>query len=235
MSGYEYIQVGVSNVPFGPHSWNNAGIGISNFPLLGTSAKVDFEGLTDGLTGPIYHLDFPITEAPETHDELGIFSFAQAGDGDVWFGEWSENGETVVDGTTYNGRQVYYHGDDADSNVTTNNLLGSVVDYNVTGINKYTENGVMQGTFTADFGTLELTGYVQNTTSNIKLDIGTADIGLNTAAVSGNGAVFSVSGVDVATGGTVNGHFFNNQDALAGIANFGAGSDYNTAFGGQAQ
>ncbi|WP_430009596.1 Slam-dependent surface lipoprotein [Methylophaga lonarensis] len=235
VSGYEYIQVGVSNVPFGPHSWGNAGIGISNFPLLGVSARVDFEGLTNDVSGPVYHLDFPITEAPETHDELGVFSFARAGDGDVWFGEWSENGDTAVNGTTYNGRQVYYHGDNADSDVITNNLLGTQVNYNVIGINKFAENGVMEGTFTADFGALELTGYVQNVASGIKMNIGTATIGLNTAAISGNAAVFSISGVDVATGGVVNGHFFNNQDALAGIADFGAGSDYNTAFGGQAQ
>lgn len=243
VAGYEHIQVGISNVPFGPHSIGNAGIGVSNFPILGTTAKVDFEGLIDGLSGPVYNLNFPITEAPETHDELGVFSFARAGEGDVWFGEWSENGETPVGGTTYNGRQVYYYGNNADTNVLGRYFASAVVDYNVQGINKVTVDsvtgavtgGVLSGTFTADFGALTLTGSIADAATGKALDIGTANIGLLTAAISGSSAAFSINGVDQATGGTVSGHFFNNQDALAGIADFGAGSDYNTAFAGQAQ
>jgi len=179
VSGYENIEVGISTVNGGPHNAGNAGIGVSTHPTQSTDGKVDFIGLTAYAgSGPVYNLNFPITEAPATHTNLGVFSFAQAGSGDVWFGEWSENGSTAVNGTTYNGRQVYYIGDNADSNVTINNLLGSVVNYNVIGINKFAENGVMnQGGFTADFGALELTGYVENTASGIKLDIGTASIG----------------------------------------------------------
>lgn len=235
VSGYEHIVVGVSNIPFGPHSSGNAGVGTSNFPLFGTTAKVDFEGLKDGLTGPIYNLNFPITESPDTHDELGVFTFAQAGDGDVWYGEWSENGNTPANGSTYNGRQVYYYGDNADTDVIVKNALGSVVNYNITGISKYAVNGALSGTFKADFGALTVTGYVEDASSNIAVNIGTATIGLNTAAISGTNATYSVGGSNVATGGSVDGHFFNNQDAMAGIIDFGTGSDYNTAFGGKVQ
>ncbi|EMR13197.1 hypothetical protein MPL1_06340 [Methylophaga lonarensis MPL] len=235
VSGYQYIQVGVSNVPFGPHSWGNAGIGISNFPLLGVTARVDFEGLTNDLTGPIYHLDFAITEAPETHDELGVFSFARAGDGDVWFGEWSENGNTVSGGTTYNGRQVYYHGDNADQSIPGSFSSPVQIKYNVTGINnQFSTVGVMAGEFEANFygvyGTL--TGDIQDTAGFI-IDIGTAEIS-SSAAISGSGAVASDNSGTLATGGAISGNFFNNHDAVAGIIDF-AGTQYDTAFGGQAQ
>lgn len=238
VSGYEYIQVGVSNVPFGPHSWNNAGIGISNFPLLGTASKVDFEGLTDGLTGPIYHLDFPITEAPETHDELGVFSFAKAGDGDVWFGEWSENGDTVVDGTTYNGRQVYYYGDNADESIPGSISSPVQITYNVTGINnQYSTTGVLSGQFVANLyganGTL--TGDMVDA-NGFKIDIGTAIVSSTAqiTSLTSAGAVASDSSGTLATGGSVSGNFFNSHDAVAGLVDF-AGTQYDTAFGGQAQ
>lgn len=235
VSGYENIQVGVSNVPFGPHSWGNAGIGISNFPLLGVGAKVDFEGLINGVSGPIYQLDFPITEAPDSHDELGVFSFARAGDGDVWFGEWSENGDTVSGGTTYNGRQVYYFGDNADQSIPGSVSSPVQINYNVTGINnQYSSVGVLAGQFEANFygvsGTL--TGDIQDS-AGFKIDIGTAVIS-SSAAISGSGAVASDNSGSLATGGAVSGNFFNNHDAVAGIIDF-AGTQYDTAFGGQAQ
>lgn len=235
ISGYEYIQVGVSNVPFGPHTMGNAGIGISNFPLFGTAGKVDFEGLTDGLAGPIYHLDFPITEAPETHDELGVFSFARAGDGDVWFGEWSENGNTASGGTTYNGRQVYYYGDDADESIPGSISAPVQISYNVTGINnQYSTTGVLSGQFDGTFygsvGTL--TGEIEDT-NGFNVNIGTATIS-SAAVVTGSGAIASDSSGTLATGGNVSANFFNNHDAVAGIVDF-SGTQYDTAFGGQAQ
>jgi len=236
VSGYEHIEVGISVVPFGPHSMGNAGIGVSSFPGFGTAGKVDFEGLTDGLTGPIFQLEAPITEAPETHDELGVFSFARAGSGDVWYGEWSENGDTPAKGGTYNGRQVYYQGDDADESIPGSATAPVQVTYNVTGINNaYSSTGVLSGQFDASFygsaGTL--TGDITDA-NGFTIDIGNATIS-DSAAISGSGATAADSGDTLATSGTVDGHFFNDQDALAGIVDFGAGSDYNTAFGGQAQ
>lgn len=237
VSGYENIEVGISTVNGGPHSAGNAGIGVSTHPTQSTDGKIDFIGLTAYAgSGPVYNLNFPITEAPATHTNLGVFSFAQAGSGDVWFGEWSENGSTAVNGTTYNGRQVYYIGDNADTSIPGSFFSPVQITYNVTGINnQYSATGVLSGQFEANFygaaGTL--TGDIQDT-NGFKIDIGLAGISSSAAISSVINATASDTNGTLATGGVVSGHFFNNHDAVAGIVDF-AGTQYDTAFGGQAQ
>ena len=235
------VQVGESDVNGGPHSSGKAGISVNS---TGLGNEVDFQGLTaysvktnsavdwnkdgssDG-TRLVHKLNFPYTGAPDSHDNLGVFVFAQVGAQDVWFGEWSAYG-TSGDST----RTVYYIGDNGDTTVPT---TGSAT-YNVVGINNYNAaanggNGnLLSGVFTANFGSGTLTGSIANSSSGYTVNIGSATINSN-ASISGSTALATQSGSLVASGGAVSGQFYSGQTALAGIVNF-SGTQYDTAFGG---
>jgi hypothetical protein len=165
---------------------------------------------------------------PDDHRNLGLFHFAQAGNNDVWFGEWSSNASSASTDHT-----VYYAGTTTGTTVPTS---GSAT-YAVRGISDYANKGLLTGTFTANFasgasGTL--TGSIANSASGYGVNIGTASINAD-ATFGGNGASATQSGTTVASGGAVDGRFFGaNAAALAGLVNFGSGSErqYNAAFGG---
>ncbi|GHH49489.1 Slam-dependent surface lipoprotein [[Pseudomonas] boreopolis] len=236
-----YVKVGESDVTGGPHAAGNAGISVNS---SGIDTQVDFRGLaaystktnstvdwnrdgtSDG-TRLVHKLNFPYGGAPDSHDNLGVFVFAQVGSQDVWFGEWSAYG-TSGDAT----RTVYYIGNGADTAVPTS---GSAT-YSVVGINNYnaSANGgngnLLSGTFTANFAAGTLTGSIANGASGYAVNLGSATINSN-ASISGNTAFATQSGSLVASSGSVSGQFYGGQTALAGLVDF-AGAQYDTAFGG---
>ncbi len=230
------VAVGVSTVNAPPfHYPNRAGIAVNS---SGLTNFVDFESLknygssnnstVDWGTHTVYELNFPYTGAPEDHDNLGVFAFAQAGDGDVWFGEWSAYGTS--DAT----RTVYYSGLNEDTSIPGSISVPVEATYNVVGINNYdpTSGGnLLSGQFDATFYgvTGTLTGDIENA-SGFNINIGNATISA-TAVISSSNAVASDTGGTLASSGTVSGRFFNSYADLAGIVDF-SGTQYDTAFGG---
>ena len=186
-------------------------------------AKVPFSGLkgmvatdTNGVT--------TITPAmmPASHSALGNFDFKQVAAQQVYYGEWSQNGDTN-DPT----RVVYYSGDTAGRVLPTTNVT-----YAVQGINNYSGANLLSGDLTATFGTAapKLTGSLANSALKVQLSAN-----IDTATASFNGAAV---GQNLATGaapivGTTTGSFFGAgaNASLAGIAKF-ADRNYDTAFGG---
>ncbi|SEG84765.1 Slam-dependent surface lipoprotein [Marinobacterium lutimaris] len=214
------VAISASTVPFGPHTAGMAGVAVNS---TGINQFVDFGGLTSyggTPTNGVYTLNFPYSGAPEDHDSLGVFNFAQVGSSDVWFGEWSAYGNS--DAT----RTVYYSGSNADTAVPS----AGTATYAVTGLNNFSGSNALSGQFTADFGASTLTGTLAN--ANTQVSIGTATIN-NDASVSGNGAFGNFNG-SLVTGGEVSAQFYNGQADLAGIVDF-AGTDFDTAFGGSQQ
>lgn len=217
--------IGASTVNGGPHVAGRPGIGV---PSTGLTTRIDFQGL-QGVLGADANGVTTFTAVTGTvtdHSQYGRFDFAKVGTQNVYFGEWTQTGSVTAGDHT-----VYYAGTGASSAVPQS---GSAT-YAVKGISDYANKGILTGTFTADFGNQEVTGFVQSA-GGYKVDIGSADI--IGATISGNGAVASQTGVgNLATGGAVSGRFFgSNVEALAGIVKFGNGTtsvrQYDTAFGG---
>lgn len=212
------IEIGTSNVPFGPHSAGLPGVGVYT---TGLSAKVDFAGLSNysSVSNGVYTLNAPINVDEPDHSGMGVFNFAKVSNANVYFGEWSQTGTT-----SDSSRTVYYVGDDTGTSVPTS----GTATYSVSGINEYSGSNLMSGTFTANFGTNSLSGSLSN--SGLAVNIGSASFdsagNITSSTANANGAAGFVSG------GDVTGNFFgSNAAALAGIATF-SNRDYDTAFGG---
>jgi hypothetical protein len=221
------VNIGPSTVDGGPHRSGRPGIGVPNTGLV---TRVDFEGLqassppnADGVTTITR-----ITGTTTDHSRYGRFDFAKVGSADLYFGEWSQTGSATAGDHT-----VYYAGTTTGTTVPTS---GSAT-YAVRGISDYANKGLLTGTFTANFASGSsgtLTGSIANSASGYGVNIGTASINAD-ATFGGNGASATQSGTTVASGGAVDGRFFGaNAAALAGLVNFGSGSErqYNAAFGG---
>lgn len=212
----DYVVVGTSNVPFGPHTAGLPGVGVYT---TGLSAIVDFAGLSNysSVSNGVYTLNAPIDVDEPDHSGMGVFNFAKVSNANVYFGEWSQTGTTGD-----SSRTVYYIGDDTGTSVPTS----GTATYSVTGVNDYSGSNLMSGSFDVNFGTNELDGYVENANFGIEVDGS-----ISGAAISGSAVAYDAVG-DLETGGTLSGHFFgNNAAALAGIATF-SNRDYDTAFGG---
>lgn len=224
-SGTPTITVGASEVLGGPHTPGKAGIGISNFA---GGLKVDFDGLTASSTSTslgngftLYNLHDPTTPGTPgdpndpPHNGLGDFNFVRVGTGDVWIGEWSTDGSPG-----YTNRQAYYAGDNTGTTLPT-----STATYVAKGINRGT---VLTGSLTATFGgTNTLTGSISG--GGLGINVNAA---INTTSASFAGVATATGGSGSATGTTTGNFFGANAAALAGVANFGTGHAYNTAFGG---
>ncbi|MGO1540183.1 MAG: Slam-dependent surface lipoprotein [Luteimonas sp.] len=227
-SNQNYVKVGKSIIDAGPHDPDLAGIGVN---ATGVDNFIDFQGLTAFTTKTVengqtvHQLDFPYTGSPESHDNLGVFAFVQAGDLDVWAGEWYSRKDNQAGLDTH---MVYYIGDEADASITSTGQ----VDYTVAGLSDYSGGNLLSGTFTANFagGTGTLTGSIATSDFSQELDIGTVAINQD-ASITGNGTATAFSGTNTATGGDVSGQFYSGQAALAGIATF-TDNQYDTAFVG---
>lgn len=212
------IEVGTSNIPFGPHTAGLPGVGVYT---TGKGAKVDFAGLSaySSQSNGVYTLSAPIDVDEPDHSGMGVFNFAKVSNANVYFGEWSQTGASGD-----SSRTVYYVGDNTGTSVPTS----GTATYSVAGINDYSGSNLMSGTFTANFGTNSLTGSLSN--SSLAVDIGSASFdsagNISSTTATANGAT------GVVTDGQVSGNFFGNDAAaLAGIATFN-NRDYDTAFGG---
>lgn len=218
------LEVGASVIPFGPHTAGKAGIGIGG-DVFSKAMKVDFEGLASttptGHTGnpsTVYTFDEPITE--DDHDGLGVFSFAQTSSGDVWYGEWSENGDT-----NFTARSVFYIGDKANTTMPTS----GDADYSVKGFNHFSGSNQLSGNINVNFGTGVVDGDLENSDLQIEID----------GSVSGSSFAGSATARDAANGyalldsnGVSEGEFYgSNAAALAGMATFANNSQYDTSFG----
>lgn len=158
------------------------------------------------------------------HRDLGRMSFKQVGNQDVWFGDWEDVPRNSKNAAAQSSKYTVYY---AGSNPTTAAQLpkSGQATYTVVGINKHRDpnTAVLKGEMKADFGAKTLNGTITRTdlsvTVNSKIN---ADASFNGTAKANN----SVNGIS-------KGHFYGNQAAaLAGVADFGAHNQYNTAFGG---
>lgn len=223
-SDYSNVRVGTSEVDGGPHTSGRPGIGVTTATYPRMRAIIDFQGLqvrAPADANGVSTVDMG-TSMPSDHTNLGVFHFAKVGSANLYFGEWSQT-SSVADGT----HSVYFVGDDGGT--TTVPSTGTAT-YAIKGISDYTNNGLLTGTFTANFGASTLTGSMANASSGYGVNIGTAYI--IGAAYVGIGGTATQSGSTVASNGFVSGRFFNaNAAALAGIVQF-ANRKYNAAFGG---
>ncbi|CDG19649.1 Slam-dependent surface lipoprotein [Xenorhabdus doucetiae] len=137
---------------------------------------------------------------------------------DIYFGEWAQKTPDKSDIT----HTVFYAGKD----VTTNLPTGGTATYTVTGLNRYNDNNLLSGKFTADFGNKKLNGSLSNDSLNIDID---ANIN-NDAGFSGKAtANGNINGV-------TDGKFYGNSaSSLAGYAKFASDRNKDTAFGGTKQ
>lgn len=224
-SNEAYIKVGKSDVDVYPiHTPGRAGISVYT---SGIDLQVDFQGLSTASTliGSVYTLSSPILD-PYHPSGMGVFAFSRAGSGDVWFGEWSGNGD-ITDGT----HTAYYVGDTTGTSLPS----GGKVKYAVTGINGSGAGSVLSGTFTANFNTNRLSGKLTRTGSSTinKLTLG-KNSSQNYVTIDPLTATFSGKARADTTSqkGTVEGRFYGaNAAALAGMATF-ADSSKDVAFGG---
>tara|TARA_R110002124_G_scaffold74369_1_gene199669 strand:+ start:4872 stop:5618 length:747 start_codon:yes stop_codon:yes gene_type:complete len=212
------IEVGTSNIPFGPHTAGLPGVGVYT---TGKGSKVDFAGLSSYSTqsNGVYTLSAPIDVDEPNHSGMGVFNFAKVSNANVYFGEWSQTGTTGD-----SSRTVFYVGDDTGTSVPTS----GTATYSVSGINEYSGSNLMSGSFNVNFGTNELDGYVENASFGV-----TVDGNISGAAISGSATAYDASTfTELEENGVLTGNFFGSDAAaLAGIATF-SNRDYDTAFGG---
>ncbi|WP_273575495.1 Slam-dependent surface lipoprotein [Xenorhabdus anantnagensis] len=196
--------------------------GVGNEPGIGVSSVYDgkligFAGLTrmaPADSNGIHNIS--MAGAPGSHGGMGVFHFSKVANADVYFGEWSQTGK--ADDNTHT---VYYAGKD----ITTNIPTDGTATYTITGINQYSGDNALSGTFTADFGEKTLIGSLANTAMTIDID---ANIGSD-AKFEGIAATDDLIG-------TSTGHFFGDSaSSLAGYAKFEDDSTKDTAFGGSKQ
>ncbi|PHM39648.1 hypothetical protein Xmau_02657 [Xenorhabdus mauleonii] len=216
ISSPSYIKVGATESGSGSHGGKSGepGIGVSSvyngkitgFAGLTRMAPTDSNGIHN----------ISMAGAPGTHGGMGVFHFSKVANADVYFGEWSQTGQ-ASDST----HTVYYSGKD----VTTNIPTDGTATYAVTGINQYSGNNALSGTFTADFGDKTLVGSLANTAMTININ---ADIYAD-ASFAGDAKIGNLNG-------ETQGHFFGDSAAsLAGYANFAGDKSKDTAFGGSKQ
>ncbi len=206
-----YITVGGTNdtTPDHPGTLGSPGIGVKSFY---NGAMVSFSGL---YTSPYVDGSGVATitpaDMPPSHAGLGYFDFTKVSGQEIYFGEWSQNGN-VTDGT----HTVYYSGDNAGTTVPTSGTAS----YALAGISNYSGNGLLTGNLDVDFGAGTLIGYV-----------GTVDLEatVNSASASFSGTANETS---ASLAGTTSGNFFGaNAAAVAGIASF-SNKQYDVAYGG---
>ncbi|MDQ8936780.1 Slam-dependent surface lipoprotein [Acinetobacter rudis] len=200
------VQAGVNGVLGG------ATVDFSHFKMLGADAN------------GVYHFSGSDIPVP-SHQGLGVWDFKQIGSKNIYFGEWAKEvkdsaGKYTKQADTAT-HTVFYTGDNADKSISST----GTANYTVTGLNN---GNHYAGTYTADFGAKTLTGTLSNGSNTFNL--GNASINASNATISGHNASWSGSSLN-ATGGTVSGQFFNNQQDLAGIAQF-ADKTKDIAFGG---
>jgi hypothetical protein len=193
------------------------------------SSYADEYGFYDSSTGIYSFTGKQIADAgaPSPHEQYGVWVFKQVGSADIWFGEWSQatqdsSGEYTNTADTST-RTAFYVGDGADTSLT---LSSNDVTYTVSGINN---GNTYTGTFTANFGSSKnLSGSLTGALGTFNLD----SVGIDDdATFSGTSATWTSGSTTLDDGGVVSGQFFNNQTALAGIADFGS-TTYDISFGG---
>ncbi|MDP8186014.1 Slam-dependent surface lipoprotein [Phocoenobacter skyensis] len=151
---------------------------------------------------------------PGFHNKLGDFAYKQVGSQELYFGEW-----VAKDANPNTARVVYYAGNNKTQIMPTN----GVAVYSVKGINQNSElnKALLNGEFTANFNTGNLTGTIAKTGLTVGVD----------ARINAN-ASFEGSATANGANGSTNGHFFGSDaSALAGCAKF-ENNQYDTAFGG---
>lgn len=156
------------------------------------------------------------------HSHLGRLSYAQVGNLDVYFGDWSNVAPGAAIGTKGTNYTAFYSG----TGRTTNLPTTGTATYTVKGINQYhTQNtALLNGTLKANFSSNKLSGSLKNSGLTIAI---------NNAAIKTAEASFSGNATANGTAGATRGHFFGNQGAaIAGVAEFDRNPAYNTAFGG---
>ncbi|WP_162616790.1 Slam-dependent surface lipoprotein [Aggregatibacter kilianii] len=167
---------------------------------------------------------FAVVPMMPEHRDLGRMSFKQVGNQDVWFGDWEDVPRNSKNAAAQSSKYTVYY---AGSNPTTAAQLpkSGQATYTVVGINKHRgpNTAVLKGEMKADFGAKTLNGTIARSGLSVAVNSKiNADASFNGTAKANN----SVNGIS-------KGHFYGNQAAaLAGIADFGAHNQYNTAFGG---
>ncbi|EMC2290394.1 hypothetical protein VB661_004118 [Salmonella enterica] len=218
-------------------------IGVATYPTASAGdAGASVTGQVGGLTAAFVHFARPAYQnsstgvynvtgqqlvadgapgagTPVDHSGLGVWSFAQVGSEDVWYGTWSEqaSGGGKVAGT----HNAWYVGED--SNVAT--TLPVSATYTVRSINNSTQTATSQISATFNGGS--------NGTASSTGDIAFSGGSINTV---GNDVRLAASSVSVASnggsGGTLSGNFYGTgASSVAGAVAF-SNRDLNTAFGG---
>jgi hypothetical protein len=212
------VGVGTSNVPFGPHTAGLPGI---SFPgsVYGPAVVVDVQGLQSVVPADANGVS-AFTPSNVPHPNLGYFNLSRVGANEVFFGEWTSNGNVSTGNQT-----VYYVGRDLSATPTA----ATTATYDVKGINNYQGTGaLLTGTLTANFngsggGTVggSLTGHQTVSLTNV---------GISGATFSTtNGGSASIAGNAAAA----NGAFFgSNVAAIAGTVTVAGNRALDTAFGG---
>lgn len=161
--------------------------------------------------------------APASHAGLGVWSFAQVGTQDVWFGEWDAEGTTT--GSKVAGTHTAFYVGESGAVATTLPTTGPVT-YAVKSINRgiSATAALPSSTLTANFSTK-----TASSTGDIAFTGGTITTSASDVKLAASGvSVASVSG----TGGALKGNFYGTgASSVAGVVSF-TDRNKDTAFGG---
>lgn len=210
--GLTNIIVGKTQSTMGPHGGSIGAPGIGSRHKMG-GMMISFSGLKNLVTQKPNNV-YVLESGGSPHGGMGKFQFSQVADAEVYFGDWSQTGET--DDAMHT---VYFSGENATTEVPTSGQAT----YTIAGINQFAGEEKQAGWFNADFADKSYTGALEGVNSHSMA-----------GAIEEDG---KFSGTAIANGihqGDSMGQLFgDNAEQVAGILSYENNRELDTAFGGQ--
>ncbi|HHR5899484.1 TPA: Slam-dependent surface lipoprotein [Providencia alcalifaciens] len=207
------ITVGVTQSIKDPHGGDIGSPGIG-YRHKSDGKRISFSGLTRLVMFPKEGNVYVVPRTPHGNVDMGKFQFSKIADAEVYYGDWSQTGDSVDDKHT-----AFFSGKDATTAVPTEGKAT----YTIAGINQYDGVKKLSGVFEADFGDKGYTGSLQGENLKIALEGQIHDAGSFSGSAIANDTVSGMS----------YGRFFGeNAEHVGGVAVFNSEHQYDTAFGG---
>ncbi|HHR6035822.1 TPA: Slam-dependent surface lipoprotein [Providencia alcalifaciens] len=207
------ITVGVTQSIKDPHGGDIGSPGIG-YRHKSDGKRISFSGLTRLVMFPKEGNVYVVPRTPHGNVDMGKFQFSKIADAEVYYGDWSQTGDSEDDKHT-----AFFSGKDATTAVPTEGKAT----YTIAGINQYDGVKKLSGVFEADFGDKGYTGSLQGENLKIALEGQIHDAGSFSGSAIANDTVSGMS----------YGRFFGeNAEHVGGVAVFNSEHQYDTAFGG---
>lgn len=207
------IRVAGTEVVRGPHGGQLGDPGIGHRSIAG-GKTISLLGLTNMGEKTDEGVTIVNSGGPSNHSGMGKFQFSKVADAEVYYGDWSQTGDSDDAKHT-----AFFSGKDATTVVPTEGKAT----YTIAGINQYDGEKKLSGIFEADFGDKDYTGSLQGEDLKIALEGKIHDAGSFSGSAIANDTVSGLS----------YGRFFGeNAEHVGGITVFNSDHQYDTAFAG---